>query len=189
MKPSHAFYEKLWSDKSGFLPCYVEAWNTHKGMIKAMGDNNGFIDQLMNKIAPSVNGNYAMSGSGGGGFGATGTTYTEESYRTFVGRMKSWWNTRYTNFDGEVQKLSVTGTCPSAPPSSSSAARSSSSSVVVSSSSRGATPIAQNPLPVTRSEIPTYYTIKGEPVGSTRPAKPGVYLVKQGNSIRKIVVR
>ena len=194
MAPSHAFYQKLWSDKSGFLPCYVEAWNTHRAMIKAMGESNGFIDQLMNKIAPSVNGNYAMSGSGGG-FGATGTTYTEDSYKTFVGKMKTWWNTRYTNFDNEVKKLSVTGTCPSASPSSSSSARSSSSaarsssSVVVSSSSSGTTPIVQNPLPVTRSELPIYYTIKGEPVGSTRPAKPGVYLVKQGNSVKKIVVK
>jgi len=35
----------------------------------------------------------------------------------------------------------------------------------------------------------TYYTIKGEPVGSVKPAKPGVYLVKHGNSIQKIVVK
>ncbi|MDR1830378.1 MAG: CotH kinase family protein [Candidatus Fibromonas sp.] len=208
--PSHAFYQKLWNDNSGFLPCYVEAWNANKAMIKAMGDNNGFIDQLMNKIAPSVNGNYAMREGGG----ASGTTYTEDSYKTFVGRMKSWWNSRYTNFDSAVQRLNATGTCPSAtPPSSSSAARSSSSvassssarssssatsssssarsssSIVASSSSGDNTPIAQNPLSATRSEIPTYYTIKGEPVGNTRPAKPGVYLVKQGSSVRKIVVR
>ena len=190
LKPSHAFYQRLWSDSSGFLPCYVEAWNANKSMIKAMGESGGFIDQLMEKIAPSVNGNYAMrESSSGGGFGASGTTYTEDSYRTFVGRMKSWWNTRYTNFDNAVQRLSATGTCPSALPSSSSVARSSSSSVVVSSSSGGVVPIAQNPLPVTRSEISTYYTIKGEPVGSTRPAKPGVYLVKQGSSVKKIVVR
>jgi len=209
--PSHAFYQKLWSDNnSGFLTCYVEAWNANKAMIKAMGDNNGFIDQLMNKIAPSVNGNFAMREGGG----ASGTTYTGDTYKTFVGRMKSWWNSRYTNFDSAVQRLNATGTCPSATsPSSSSAARSSSSansssssvrssssttssssarsssSTVVSSSSGDNTPIAQNPLPATRSEIPTYYTIKGEPVGSTRPAKPGVYLVKQGSSVRKIVVR
>jgi hypothetical protein len=100
--PSHAFYQKLWNDKSGFLPCYVGAWNTHKSMIRAMGESGGFIDTLTNKIAPSVNGNYAMSSSGGGGFGASGTTYTEDTYKTFVGKMKSWWNTRYTNFDTAV---------------------------------------------------------------------------------------
>jgi pectate lyase len=65
---------------------------------------------------------------------------------------------------------------------------SSSSSAPSSSSSEEVTPIAHYPL-VTHSEIPKYYTIKGEPVGSTKPAKPGVYLVKQGNSVHKIVVR
>ena len=126
LKPSHAFYQRLWSDSSGFLPCYVEAWNANKSMIKAMGESGGFIDQLMEKIAPSVNGNYAMrESSSGGGFGASGTTYTEDSYRTFVGRMKSWWNTRYTNFDNAVKDIKVTGTCPSdePPPPASAASR------------------------------------------------------------------
>ncbi len=53
----------------------------------------------------------------------------------------------------------------------------------------GPTPIAHYPLPVVNSKVPTYYTIKGEPVGSTKPVVPGVYFVKQGNSIQKIVVR
>ena len=73
--------------------------------------------------------------------------------------------------------------------SSSSVAPSSSSSGGSSSSSAEPVPIAHTPLPTTHSEIPTYYTMKGEPVGSTKPAKPGVYLVKQGSSVRKIVVR
>jgi endoglucanase len=54
---------------------------------------------------------------------------------------------------------------------------------------KSSTPIAHYPLPAIHSKIPTYYTIKGEPVGSTKPAKPGVYLVKQGSSVQKIVVR
>jgi len=59
-----------------------------------------------------------------------------------------------------------------------------------SSSSEELTPIALY-LPTPNSQFPTpkYYTIKGEPIGSIRPTKPGVYLVKQGSSIRKIVVR
>jgi len=113
-KPSHALYERLWSDNAGFLPCYVEAWNSNKGMIKAMGEDGGFIDSLTDKIAPNINGKFAMRESSSS-FGASGTAYNETSYRTFVGRMKSWWNTRYTNFDNEVKKLNVTGTCPSAP--------------------------------------------------------------------------
>jgi hypothetical protein len=31
--------------------------------------------------------------------------------------------------------------------------------------------------------------MKGEPVGSTKPTQPGVYLVKQGGTVRKVVVR
>jgi hypothetical protein len=59
-----------------------------------------------------------------------------------------------------------------------------------SSSSSDPTPIANHPTPAIHSEAaPTYYTMKGEPVGSTKPQKPGVYLVKQGSSVRKIVVR
>ena len=80
--------------------------------------------------------------------------------------------------------------------SSSSSATESSSSVVPSSSSADETSssseeivsIAHYPL-TAHSKAPTYYTIKGEPVGSIKPAKPGVYLVKQGSSVKKIVVR
>ena len=53
----------------------------------------------------------------------------------------------------------------------------------------GPTPIAHYPQPVVNSKASIYYTIKGEPVGSTKPTKSGVYLVKEGSSVRKIVVR
>jgi hypothetical protein len=80
-------------------------------------------------------------------------------------------------------------------PSSSSAAKSSNSVAPSSnstddiSSSSEVTPIAHYSPTAAHSEIPTYYTMKGEPVGSTKPAKPGVYLVKQGGAVRKVVVR
>jgi uncharacterized repeat protein (TIGR02543 family) len=82
----------------------------------------------------------------------------------------------------EVSSSSVDASSGSADPSSSSAD-------VASSSSGTSTPIARYAPSAINSETPTYYTIKGEPVGSVKPAKPGVYLVKQGNSIRKIVVK
>jgi len=44
------------------------------------------------------------------------------------------------------------------------------------------TPVAHYPLPAIHSKIPTYYTIKGEPLGNAKPAKRGIYLVKRGNS-------
>ena len=73
--------------------------------------------------------------------------------------------------------------------SSSSEGESSSSTDETSSSSEEVTPIAHSLPPVVTSEIPAYYNIKGEPMGSAKPAKPGVYLVKRGKSVQKIVVR
>jgi len=72
--------------------------------------------------------------------------------------------------------------------SSSSAVPSSSSIDETSSSSEEIVSIVHYPL-TAHSKAPTYYTIKGEPLGSAKPAKPGVYLVKRGNSVQKIVVR
>jgi len=83
---------------------------------------------------------------------------------------------------------SATESSSSAALSSSSAFESSSSADETSSSSEEIVSIAHYQL-VTHSKTPTYYTIKGEPVGSAKPAKPGVYLVKEGSSVRKIVVR
>jgi hypothetical protein len=51
------------------------------------------------------------------------------------------------------------------------------------------TPILHPNLSPTTSHLPTYYTLKGEPLGSAKPVKAGVYIVKQGSSIHKIAVR
>ncbi|MDR2554550.1 MAG: endo-1,4-beta-xylanase [Fibromonadaceae bacterium] len=61
-----------------------------------------------------------------------------------------------------------------------------------SSSSEGedVSPILNNSqLSIFNSKLATYYTIKGEPLGNVKPQKAGVYIVKQGNSVRKIAVR
>jgi len=51
------------------------------------------------------------------------------------------------------------------------------------------TPIAKHPQLATSNSPITYYSIKGEPLGSAKPQKAGVYIVKQGHSIKKIAVR
>jgi len=57
-----------------------------------------------------------------------------------------------------------------------------------SSSSEDTTPIiSQSPLAASNS--PTYYSLKGEPLGSAKPQKAGIYIVKQGYSVKKIAVR
>jgi len=68
--------------------------------------------------------------------------------------------------------------------SSSSSSRAASSS----SSKSGSTPII-NHSPLATSHSPTYYSLKGEPLGNAKPQKAGIYIVKQGSSVKKIAVR
>ncbi len=49
--------------------------------------------------------------------------------------------------------------------------------------------IVRNPLPAFNADTSRYYSLKGEPLGSNKPDKAGVYIMKQGSSIRKIMVR
>jgi len=52
-----------------------------------------------------------------------------------------------------------------------------------------ATPITNRlPLAVSHSK-PTYYSIKGEPIGNAKPTKAGIYIFKQGALMKKIAVR
>jgi len=57
-----------------------------------------------------------------------------------------------------------------------------------SSSEEDITPIA-NPSQLATSHSPTYYSLKGEPLGTAKPQKAGVYIVKEGHSVKKIAVR
>jgi len=50
------------------------------------------------------------------------------------------------------------------------------------------TPIV-NHSPLATSHSPAYYSLKGEPLGNVKPQKAGVYIVKQGYSVKKVVVR
>ena len=73
--------------------------------------------------------------------------------------------------------------------SSSSSVTPSSSSVASSSSSEGSTPILHSPFSILNSSTLQYYNLRGESLGTAKPTKAGIYLVKQGSSIQKIVVR
>jgi GH35 family endo-1,4-beta-xylanase len=55
--------------------------------------------------------------------------------------------------------------------------------------SNGPTPILHSKFPILNSELPVYYTLKGKPLGHAKPKEAGVYIVKEGYSVRKIVVR
>jgi hypothetical protein len=58
-----------------------------------------------------------------------------------------------------------------------------------SSSSAPPTPIINSQLSIINYQLITYYSLKGEPLGNAKPQKAGVYIVKQGYSIKKIVVK
>ena len=75
--------------------------------------------------------------------------------------------------------------------SSSSLASSSSSETTPESSSseEDITPILVSGLSNQGSQLITYYSLKGEPLGSAKPQKSGIYIIKQGYSVKKIVVR
>jgi len=73
--------------------------------------------------------------------------------------------------------------------SSSSTEAGSSSSVEGGSSSSGeSTPITSQPTLVAGPSL-KYYSLKGEPLGSVKPQKAGIYIVKEGSVVRKIAVR
>ncbi|MDR2593617.1 MAG: glycoside hydrolase family 11 protein [Fibromonadaceae bacterium] len=108
-------------------------------------------------------------------------------YYVFVktGTINSYQN---NGWKGIVAKTKPACTTPSS--SSSGAASSSSSSEAgdSSSSSEDATPIISH-SPLATSHSPTYYSLKGEPLGNAKPTKAGIYIVKRGSSIQKIAVR
>jgi len=49
-------------------------------------------------------------------------------------------------------------------------------------------PILNSQFSTLNSKV-TYYSIKGQPLGNTKPQKAGVYIAKQGSSVKKIVVK
>jgi len=92
---------------------------------------------------------------------------------------------------------SSNGSSSSVAPSSSSGGSSSSngSSSSVSSSSGGSSSSSEDSTPITNrttlvaGQTQKYYSLKGEPLGNAKPQKAGIYIVKEGSSIKKIAVR
>jgi hypothetical protein len=97
-----------------------------------------------------------------------------------------------TPSSSSVANTSSSSSVPATPSSSSVPATPSSSSVPAtpSSSSTGTTPVANHsPLSTLHSPLITFYSLKGEPLGNAKPQKAGIYIVKQGHLIQKIVVK
>ena len=97
-------------------------------------------------------------------------------------------SSRATSSSSAQSSSSVASSSSRAVSSSSSIPSSSSFAELSSSSEDDTTPIA-NHSPLATSHSPTYYSLKGEPLGSAKPQKAGIYIIKQGYSVKKIVVR
>jgi len=87
----------------------------------------------------------------------------------------------------EIKTVYIGGTTPSS--NSNATSSSSGGNKSSSSSSNGSTPVANHSPLASNVPLPTYYSLKGEPLGNEKPQKSGVYIVKQEHSIKKIVVR
>ena len=97
-----------------------------------------------------------------------------------------------TNGSAGGQNYTVAAAAQGDIPSSSSGTDQSSSSGTEtdsSSSSEGSTPILNTPISISNSETLLYYNLRGESFGTTKPTKAGIYLIKQGSTVQKIVVR
>ncbi|MCL2282085.1 MAG: T9SS type A sorting domain-containing protein, partial [Fibromonadales bacterium] len=155
IKPKNVFYQKLWDDNQ-FRCKFKEAWTDNKSFFETIP---AFIDSISEVLAPHAQANFTT------GLYETTSSYkptipkTEAEYKTEVGKLKTWWNSRMTFFNTEVNNLSASSCVKS--PSSSSAAPSSSSTMPSSSS---ATPssssnVASSSSSASTSAIP----IKAEP--------------------------
>ncbi len=60
---------------------------------------------------------------------------------------------------------------------------------VVVKGKQGSTPILHSQFSILNSERLQYYNLRGESFGTTKPTKAGIYLIKQGSTVQKIVVR
>jgi hypothetical protein len=115
-------------------------------------------------------------------------------------KLKEWWRQRVEWLNGEIrnqyQAISSSSTMQS---SSSSLAVQSSSSVNNGISSSSAAPQsssseAVSPILIAKHSLldtihSSYYNLKGIPLGTQKPTKPGVYILKTGNKIQRVVVR
>jgi hypothetical protein len=76
------------------------------------------------------------------------------------------------------------------PSSSSSGSSSSSDNVSSSSSGNEVSPIISNSQAIiSGSQTAIYYSLQGNRLGSTKPSKSGIYIVKEGYLVKKVVVK
>jgi len=180
--------------------CGALSWSMNQAPSNKFGDFSTTKPALQNLYSkPNAKADIdGVSVSGGQSSSSTATAASSSSRASSSSVAVLSSSSRASSSSGASSSSTATAASSSSKASSSSAAVSSSSSSTQSSSSSDAnasssssedtTPIASH-SPLTASHSPAYYSLKGEPLGSATPQKAGVYIVKQGHSVKKIVVR
>ena len=155
IKPKHPFHLKFFDDPV-FLAKWKKNWDKHKKDFQAM---TNFMDSIATHVEGSVVNNFTtQNGSSGGGnpWGGGGGCYmmcpeaptTVQAYKTEVGKLKTWWNSRITYFDQQVTAMNIDTSkdIEDTKPSSSSQPSSSSSNLPSSSSSSSSSSLSSSSL-------------------------------------------
>jgi len=144
IKPKHPFYAKFYDDPV-FLAKLKKNWDKYLNDIR---DMTRVMDSIATHAEGSVEKNFALQNSGGGGGWGFSMNpeapKTKQAYKDEVGKLKTWWNNRITFYQQEINKMNIdtskdiidpSSSSKPANSSSSSKPANSSSSVLVSSSS------------------------------------------------------
>jgi hypothetical protein len=164
------------------------------------------IDVIAEKIRSSVSEDakrWYIRNNSNANNGYVGQEY-DTNHVQVTNNLKEWWRQRVDWLNNEIRNKYQIVSSSSTMQSSSSATQSSSSAIQSSSSvdndisssssaTQSSSSEAVSPILTTKYSLDairsSYYNLKGIPLGTQKPAKPGVYIVKTGNEIQRIAVR
>ena len=122
IKPKHPFHARFYDDPV-FLAKLKKNWDKHKKDFQDMAKQGGFIDSMAAVAEGSVERNFQTQTSfvGGGGWGektnSNSRTWctsscpeaprTVQAYKTEVGKLKTWWNSRIDNFEQQITAMRI----------------------------------------------------------------------------------
>ncbi|MDR2583288.1 MAG: cellulase family glycosylhydrolase [Fibromonadaceae bacterium] len=170
-------------------PALENLYSKHKADIDGVPVSGG---QSSSSIVASSSSRASSSSVASSSSRASSSSVASSSSRASSSSVASS-SSRANSSSSAISSSSVASSSSAAVSSSSSSTGNSSSSEsnatdTSSSSEEDSTPIVKN-SPLAASHFPTYYSLKGEPLGNAKPQKAGIYIVKQGYSAKKIVVR
>jgi len=114
IKPKHPFHSKFFDDPV-FLAKWKKNWDKYKKDFQAMPN---FMDSIATHVEGSVVNNFTTQNGGSGGgnpWGGGGGCWmmcpeaptTVQAYKSEVTKLKTWWNSRITFFDQEINRMNI----------------------------------------------------------------------------------